>query len=401
MIHYFNPGHEIAVLNASKHYHPPAQIAKMQADLAFLPAWYASAGDFVYMETTLPDDFILPCTLLDFQVKPVTPVDFSEDREMFQHSAVDLWGISPQSVYFFEKLNEQWNLSLAIPAWKEELRFLGSRFASQKFLAELLNHIPGIEPEIFPQFVSSVETIEQLTVQSQEQLLVKSPYSSSGRGLIWLPPAKLAQSEKQLLAGMLKKQKQVSIEKALDKQLDFSMQFEITAEGKTQFLGFSIFQTNGKGAYEKSRLDSQERLEKIITSFIDKKLLFQTQLTLNEMIREMVAPYYAGIIGIDMLIYKAGGSYRLHPCVEINMRKNMGYLAIRLTEKYLHPKSQGEFIIAYNRDPQTTVQKQYQLQKQYPLAIENRRIRSGYLSLCPVTESTNYQGYIIIMNCCG
>jgi len=400
MIHYFNPGHETAVLNASKHYHPPAHIAKMQADLAFLPAWYASAGDFVYMETPLPEDFRLSCKPLDFQVKQLTPADFSENRETFQHATVDLWGISPQSVYFFEKLSEQWNLSLAVPEWKEEFRFLGSRFASQKFLASLLNHIPEIEPEIYPQFVSSIETIEQLTVQSQEQLLVKSPYSSSGRGLIWLPPAKLAQSERQLLAGMLKKQRQVSIEKALDKQLDFSMQFEITAEGKTQFRGFSIFQTNAKGAYEKSRLDSQERLEEQITSFIDKKLLFQAQKSLTEIIREMVAPYYTGIIGIDMLVYKTGDFYRLHPCVEINMRKNMGYLAVRLAEKYLHPESQGKFIIEYNREPQTTLQKHNQLQKLYPSVIENCRIRSGYFSLCPVAGLTNYLAYIIIMNQC-
>ena len=398
MIHYFNPGHEIAVLNASKHYHPPAHIAKMQADLAFLPAWYASAGDFVYMETQLPNDFMLSCQPLDLQVKPVTPADFSGNREMFRQLTVDLWGISPQSVYFFEKLNEQWKLSLAIPAWKEEFRFLGSRFASQKFLALLLERISGIEPEIFPQFVSNIETIEQLTVQSQEQLLVKSPYSSSGRGLIWLPPAKLAQSEKQLLTGMLKKQKQVSIEKALDKQLDFSMQFEITDEGKTQFLGYSIFQTNDKGAYEKSLLDTQERLEERITSYIDKELLIQTQRTLTGIIHEMIAPCYAGIIGVDMLIYKSGGSFHLHPCVEINMRKNMGYLAVRFSEKRLHPGSHGEFIIKYNRNPQATILKHNQLQKQYPLVVDSGRVRSGYFSFCPVTDSTNYHAYMIIEN---
>ena len=400
-LHYFNPGHEIAVLNASKHYQPPALIAKMQTDLAFLPAWYASAGDFVFMETPLPDDFILSCKSLNLRIKPVTPADFKESgglRVKPAMTTVDLWGISPHSVYFFEKLNEQWNLSLAIPQWKEEFRFLGSRFASHKLLTGLLDSIPEIEREILPQFVSNIEAVERQIAQSQERLLIKSPYSSSGRGLIWLPPAKLAQSERQLLAGMLKRQKQISIEKALDKLLDFSMQFEITAEGKTQFLGYSIFQTNAKGAYEKSFLDSQERLEKQIISFIDKELLFQTQRIATAMIQKIYAPYYRGTIGVDMLIYNAGGSCRLHPCVEINMRKNMGYLAIRLTEKFLHPDSQGEFMIEYDRDPQTTVQKHIQLQRAYPLIVEKKRIRSGYLSLCPVRDETNYRAYILIEN---
>ena len=401
MIHYFNPGHEIAVLNASKHYHPPALIAKMQTDLAFLPAWYASEGDFVFVETPLPDDFILCCESLNIRIKPVTPADFEESSGLWVKPAmttVDLWGISPQSVYFFEKMNEQWNLSLVIPQWKEAFRFLGSRFASQQLLAELLNYIPEIEPEILPVFVSGIDAIEQRIGQSRERLLVKSPYSSSGRGLIWLPPAKLAQSERQLLSGMLKKQKQVSIERALDKQLDFSMQFEITGESKTRFLGYSIFQTNVKGAYESSLLDSQKDIEKQITDYIDHDLLLQTRMALTEIIQEMYAPLYAGIIGIDMLAYKIGDSYRLHPCVEINLRKNMGYLAICLTEKYLHPNSRGKFTIEYNRDSQATILKHRQLQKQYPLIIEDRRIRSGYFSLCPATNSTNYQAFILIEN---
>ena len=395
MIHYFNPGHETAVLNASKYYHPPAHIAKMQADLAFLPAWYASEGDFVFMETSLPDDFILSCKPLYLPVNPVTPADFADNREKFQHSSIDLWGISPQSVHFFENLNEQYNLSFAIPQWKEEFRFLGSRFASQKLLAVLPERFLEMDQDIFPRFFSNIEAIEQQIVQSQDRLLVKSPYSSSGRGLLWLNPGKLAQSERQILSGMLKKQAQASIEKALDKRMDFSMQFENTAEGETRFIGYSVFHTNAKGAYEKNCLEKQEHLENQITKWIDADLLLQTQTTLTGMIQEMYAPYYTGTMGIDMLVYQSADSYRLHPCVEINMRKSMGYLAIRLTEKYLHPDSQGEFFIEYNRDPQTTVQKHENMQKQYPLVIENGRIRSGYLSLCPVTDATNYRAYVV------
>jgi len=394
IIHYFNPGHETAVLNASKHYHSPLQVAKMQADLAFLPAWYASAGDYVFMETPLPDDFILSCKRLGLPVIPATPADFASNRETFQNLAVDLWGISPQSIRFFEKLNEQWNLSLAIPQWKGEYRFLCSRFASQKLLAELLNCIPGIERELLPHFFSNIEAIEEQIAQSQEPLLIKSPFSSSGRGLVWLPEGELAQSERQIIRGMLKKQSQVSIEKVLDKRMDFSMQFEIINQGEMRFIGYSIFQTNAKGAYEKSLLARQEHLIKQLTSLIDRDLLSQTRTALTEMIQEMVAPHYAGIIGIDLMIYQSCNSFRLHPCVEINMRKNMGYLAICLTEKYLHPDSQGTFSIEYNRYPQTVIQKHQQMQMQHPLIIEDRRIRSGYLSLCPVTDETNYWAYI-------
>ena len=396
MIHYFNPGHETAVLNASKHYNPPAHVAKMQVGLAFLPAWYASAGDYVFIETSLPDDFILSCKSLRLPVKPVTPDGFSEDRETFQYSSVDLWGISPQSVHLFEKLNKQYNLSLDIPQWKEEFRFLGSRFASQKLLAGLLERIPEIEKRILSQFFSNIESIEQQIIRSRENLIIKSPYSSSGRGLIWLPPGKLAQSERQILNGMLKKQAQVSVEKALDKCLDFSMQFEITRQEEVHFTGYSIFKTNSKGAYEGSRLDRQYSIEKQIISWINSDLLLQTRKTVAEMLQEIYAPYYTGVIGVDMLIYKSGDSYLLHPCIEINMRKNMGYLAICFAEKYLYPYSHGEFFIEFNSEPQNTIQNHTLLQKQYPLTIENGCIRSGYFSLCPVADETNYHAYVKI-----
>ena len=396
MIHYFNPGHETAVLNASKHYHPPAHVAKMQSDLAFLPAWYASNGDFIFMETSLPDDFRLSLQSLNLQPRSIIPADFIENRKNFLYSVIDFWGISPQSIHFFKKLNDQYGLSLTIPQWDEKFRFLGSRFASQKLLGRLLEQIPELEQTILPCFVSNIAEVEQQTIESKDRLLIKSPYSSSGRGLIWLPPEKLAQSERQILSGMLKKQQQVSIEKVLDKRLDFSMHFENTADGKTRFIGYSIFQTNVKGAYENSWIACQERLKKEITSKISEELLLQTRLTLTGIIQEMYAPSYTGKIGIDMMIYQFGDSLRLHPCVEVNMRKSMGYLAIRFAEKYLHNDSQGEFFIDYNPDPQNTVQTHKLLQSQYPLMIEKNKLRSGYFSLCPVTDATNYHAYVVL-----
>ena len=400
-LHYFNPGHETAVLNASKHYHPSAHIIKMQADLAFLPAWYAQEGDFVFMETPLPDNFMLSLEPVQIQVHPVTLADIETNRENFRHSTIELWGISPQSVHFFRKISDQLNLSLVVPCWKDEFRFLGSRFASYEVLATLLTEIPEIEKNILPRFYSDIETIEQQISHNNEQFLIKSPYSSSGRGLLWAPQGMLMQSERQILSGMLKKQSQVSIEKVLDKCIDFSMQFEISTNRETRFAGYSIFQTNSKGVYKKSLLAGQEFIKKQITDLIDEDLLLQTQIALSKILQKMYAPHYTGVIGVDMLIYKSGDSFRLHPCVEINMRKNMGYLAIRLSENYLHPNSQGTLFFEYDREPHAVSQKHNQLKMQSPLHVENKRIRSGYLNLCPVTDSTNYHSYIICFSHIG
>ncbi|MDR2087234.1 MAG: hypothetical protein LBP72_08675 [Dysgonamonadaceae bacterium] len=393
MIHYFNPGHETAVLNGSPFYQPPAQTVKMQADLAFLPAWYADSEDYVLINNPFP--YLCRCSsfcryMIDSQRENIERIPLSSPAaRAIGTERVALWGISPQSIHLFEKINRQYNLHFQTPAGSEEYREAAGRRTSQKALALLIDEIPEIEKDILPQFFSTIDEIERYLLRSNEKQVVKSPFSSSGRGLVWLPPGKIAQSERQIISGMLKKQSSVSIEKALDKQMDFSMHFENTPEGETQFIGYSVFQTNGKGVYEKSLLARQEDLEKRIAGFIDKALLLRVRKALNDFIHRLYIPHYTGNIGVDMLIYRSGNTYKLHPCVEINMRKSMGYLAIRLFEKHVHPDSQGELVIEYNPDPLTVGKKQKER-----LVCENGQIKTGQLNLCPVSKTTKYYAHV-------
>jgi hypothetical protein len=73
----------------------------------------------------------------------------------------------------------------------------------------------------------------------------------------------------------------------------------------------------------------------------------------------------------------------------------MGYLAIRFADKYLHHESYGKFYIEYNPNPEIINQNHRQMQKQLPIIMDNKHIRSGYINLCPVTDTTKYQAYVI------
>jgi len=393
MIHYFNPGHESAVLNGSRFYQPNANVVKMQEDLAFLPAWYASSGDFVLTGQTLTTDFLSSVQSLSPLARAITSADFLSDREQFLNEEVNLWGISPQSIHYFEQQNKRYDLRLKIPEWKESYHPLGGRPIAKECLSFLINNFAEIENRILPVYLSDTAEIEEYIINSGEQQVVKSPYSSSGRGLIWLPPEKLAQSERQILSGMLKRQKEVSVEPALDKRLDFSMHFEIQSEKEVRFIGYSLFQTNDKGAYEKSILINQEELEAKITAFIDKGLLLSVKSKLLTFIQQKYSPDYKGNIGVDMLIYQSDNQYHLNPCVEINMRKSMGYLAIQLFKNYILPSSQGAFFVKYYPEGQA-IRQHEELMKQYPLVLDGQKIKSGYLALCPVAENSQYHAYV-------
>jgi hypothetical protein len=98
-------------------------------------------------------------------------------------------------------------------------------------------------------------------------------------------------------------------------------------------------------------------------------------------------------MGVDMLIYKtADGNYAVHPFVELNLRYTMGLVAMQLCRQYIHPESQGLFRIAYYA--YDTFNEHRRMQASSPLVIENGRIRSGYMSLCPVNPDTHYMARI-------
>lgn len=395
MIHYFNPGNETAILNGSQYYQPASNLVKMQKDLAFLPAWYSHVDDFVLTDNELPESFSKKLKLFDPIAQPIKQSDVITKKSLWHNKEIDLWGIAPNSIYLFEKINITHQLDLRIPSWNEKYKELCSRSSSYKVLEELVKKMPEIDSNILPFYFNNLNELENFLSIHNNKLLIKSPYSSSGRGLVWLTTGKLAQSETQIIRGMLKKQGIIFAENILDKVLDFSMHFNVN-NAQIDFLGYSLFETNSKGAYEKSVLSSQENLEKRITSLIEKYLTDKVKIYLSSILKENYSPYYVGKIGIDMMVYKTEKGYKLNPCIEINMRKSMGYLALKLYEKHIHPRSEGYFFIEYNSSGKENYQRHIEYEKTNPLVVQNKRITSGYFPLCPVSESTNFLSYIII-----
>jgi hypothetical protein len=74
----------------------------------------------------------------------------------------------------------------------------------------------------------------------------------------------------------------------------------------------------------------------------------------------------------------------------------MGIAAIRLFEKYIHPDAEGILNLAYSAEPEMATNIHRKNQEEHPLTCKDSKLRSGYLSLCPVTKHTHYIAYILI-----
>lgn len=371
---------------------PPANVALMQQELAYLPAWYAAEGDTVFINEDL-EEVYLDC-LHAFAKKPIKAIGRG-DLNHYSDAELCFWGISPQAIHLWEEMAVAFSVNLQLPAWKDTYIYLNSRHAAKDCLELLIEVLPEITSDILPASCVSLQEIENLLFSSSFHLLAKAPYSSSGRGLIWLPEKILTRSERQILHGILKKQQSVMIEKVLDKKIDFAMEFISDGKGKVHFAGYSLFRTNKKGAYEGNYLGSQSAIEKFISKYISVSLLHEARSKLEEILSQRYADY-KGCIGVDMLIYIENGNYCLHPCLEINMRYNMGYLALRFAEKYLYSQSSGWFYLDFSSLKGEIYTRHKEMQINHPAVFENGRIKSGYFPLCPVKENSHYWAYVLV-----
>lgn len=390
-LHLFNPGYETAVLQGKPNYTPPANVQRMQRELAFLPLWYADAADYVWVEQ-LPDD------LSEFKFPPHSPHLIT--RQDWEIGALPIppltatpWGLSPAAVRFFETLQDSSvGRELQVPKWKEEYKKLTSRQTAAICLERIKDELPGLTLPATPLFVSSIAEVEDYISHNKPPFVIKTPFSSSGRGLLWINASSLTEKEKAWINGALRKQQVISIEKGLEKIQDFAMEFYLDETGKATYRGLSLF-TAQNGAYSGNILENQSRLEQRLSSYNFQFPTVNCQLIVQRTIQSLFGGHYSGYLGVDMMIYRTEeGEPAIHPCVEINMRYTMGMLAIRLFEQQIHPEASGRFWVTYEKEAWQEHQK---MKESYPALYEKGKLRKGYLPLCPVNPETHYRAFVL------
>ena len=397
-LHYFNPGHEAAVLMGTPNYTAPENVRKMQKDLASLPLWYADAGDYVYVnERSAPNPLdSIPITLRP-NVILLTKDKLKEKASILPTMEVAPWGLSPQSIHLFELLQEGTALSLAIPAWNTDYFHLTSRRTVEGCSKDLRRLLPDQPIPSSPHFCKSLDEAEKLISESDGTLILKTPYSSSGRGLLWLKEPKMDIQTRNWIKGAIKRQGMISIEKGLDKVQDFAMEFYSDGEGTVRYEGLSLFNTEERGAYTGNILEGQEKMLHRISQYVEKKAILRIQEAVRITLEAIYGNTYKGYLGVDMLVYRQeNGCFAIHPCVEINMRYTMGMVALRLYQHYIHPDSTGYFRVDYEKESGEAYDKHQEMLSTYPLILTEGKIKSGYLSLCPVLRDTHYRAYIFI-----
>ncbi len=216
--------------------------------------------------------------------------------------------------------------SLPSDEWLEEVRRLSSREFACEYVKELLEEMKDerlLGEEMA--FCKDVSTVNCRLSTVNSPLIFKSPWSSSGRG-VFVGRWNDAHTQARVQGFLSSQGGFVADEFYEDKVLDFAMEFVVHKDHTVEFLGYSVFHAGEHGAYGYNYVESQEELLRRID--VDAALLHRLIAYHKE---HLAKTAYHGPVGIDML-KTADGS--IHPCLEINLRMNMGILALLLHEQY-------------------------------------------------------------------
>ena len=318
----FNPEHDLALAANLSNFTAPHAGRQLRADLGYIPAIWATVDDCVLVENTEDAERCF----LRLTRRPFGRFIAKEQICKHQFSAVDVWGWDLAIRAFLLR----WGIDAAIMPTATQIDDI-RQLSHRRYAMQLLDclQMPGI-------IGSSCETnqIENIIdrLHSGEHLVVKAPWSSSGRGVRFMEDD-VNIYDNGWLRNVIVKQGSVMVEPYYNKVKDFGMEFVSDGNGSVSYIGLSLFQTSN-GAYTGNILASEEEKENLISRYIPIDLLKTVQQKICAKMGSWLKDQYTGVFGIDMMVVRRedGDGFLLHPCVEINLRRTMGHVAISLTE---------------------------------------------------------------------
>ena len=315
----FNPEHDLALAANLSNFTAPHAGRQLRADLGFIPAIWAGNDDYILVDDVKQAEFAYGQLCAELGFGPKQFVDKTQLCHLYINK-VEPWG---------------WDLALrsfllrygvnAVPTEYEiaAIRDLSHRRQTGKLLSELqMEGVIGVSKEAF-----SVDDVKQLQ-NFYQHIVVKAPWSSSGRGVRFVEDT-IDNYQERWISNVIDKQGSVMVEPYYNKVMDFGMEFESNGEGHVSYLGLSLFHTVN-GAYTGNLIATEKDKRECLSNYLSDVLVDCVKKKICDCLGAILRGKYKGPFGVDMMIVSIADSCRflLHPCVEINLRRTMGHVAL-------------------------------------------------------------------------
>ena len=331
----FNPSHDEALAAHTPYYYPTKIARHLAVEWGMLPGIWAGKGNCVWV-----DDAVTLEQIKSNQGEWCDGVRFVHKKDMnaafwAEVDEIQPWGWDPLIRLQLEKAGAPEHL-LPPAQQMEVIRQLSSRNTTFEVLPELVRNLNGTGlPAVGEtRIVASMAEAEQTLVDWQGAM-VKALWSCSGRGVFHVS-ANLSESERGRLAKLMREQGAVEMQRFYEGVFDFALEFSTSVDGRTVYEGPSLFRTNPLGGYSGNVITSVENLENHIAEHIGGMASFHQLIDhCAEVLSSVFAGRYAGPSGIDMMLVRTDGGVCLFPCVEVNVRRTMGHVALNLIKRKL------------------------------------------------------------------
>ncbi|WP_443962282.1 hypothetical protein [Prevotellamassilia timonensis] len=87
-----------------------------------------------------------------------------------------------------------------------------------------------------------------------------------------------------------------------------------------------MFDTTETGGYTGNTLALQAALERVLARQFDGLDILKE--ICSAVLSQHIAARYEGPLGVDMMLVKMAQGIMLHPCIVVNLRRTMGYVAL-------------------------------------------------------------------------
>ena len=360
----FNPFAEGRIAQG-KSFTPVKSQSLLARDLANLPQFLCRQDDIVLVEqrpsiqwlsALKQAGFGLP-EFVEFDGRQIEPSSSVLRRKL---AGLRPWAWGPDSVELLEPLfanvsGTDWS---ARECFHDRIAGLYSKAWSATLLRKALSRWPG-EPWLCSEnevgvAVNSVEealaVVGAIRQRGHHKVVVKEAIGLAGHNALRLWEPELLEAQRRWLASALQHGRQLVVEPWLERELDFSVQLEMTSEG-LKLCGYTGLLNDRKGQFQANwaAANYDRRIPANVTR------LFREPLDFPERIKRLYADAFSlleeefrqagfrGPAGIDAFVYRTPeGCFRLKPIVELNPRYTMGRLTVELMCQ-VAPGSHGLF----------------------------------------------------------
>lgn len=327
-LHVFNPDHETALAADKIPFTAPHAARQLRHDLGYIAVLWADDNDLILVD----DKDSAKEAFHRLHLGSCSPVFVEPDQlrhilDDIHIDAVCPWGWNKVLKHRLLRIGLADNVALPDDVQLDQWRKMSGRaWAAENILSPLVassSRLVGTASMV----TTPEEALEE--IGGQAAWVLKSPWSCSGRGVRYVKTGENDLHLKGWIANVLSRQGYLMREPLYNKVLDLAAEFQ-AYDGRVEYQGLSLFETKN-GAYTGNIIAPEERKAVMLSEYIDMDIVEGAIRDIALLAQDNISPLYTGPFGIDMMVVKdSQGMTVLHPCVELNLRRTMGHVALSL-----------------------------------------------------------------------